>query len=776
MANINTYLQAILSAVYGEDVRGSIHDAIALINDVSEVVLSTGTAVTSATSSSTGFFEDSLYLNTNTYELWKCIGTDSWQSLGILKGDTGNGIDNIAKTSTSGLVDTYTITYTDGTTSTFDVTNGKDGTDGLDGSTWYKGTALTGTGTGITGFAGKVNDFYLNATTGMVYVCTQTGTALTALWDYVLTLSGGGGSITVVNNLNSSSTTDALSAAMGKKLNDKKQPNLTPGYGVAIDSSTHEITANLKAGTNVTITPDSTDDSLVIASTGGSGGLLPYFYIDSEAISTVTCFNKNDPTETVVVTAASSGHWECEIPHYGVWTVRSYNASQGNMDKDVTVDDVKEYHITDYHYQFNVDVTAPVGASIRLESTSGSAETYTGTGTGSVQHFTVSQASTSYKLRVSLEGDYLEETFTSNASTGGSTSYTFNSTTITVAVDSAFVNAGVQVSCGNSTAGVTLTSQTAAASLVFNVMRTGTWKISAVMSSKTYYSPDVNVASLSTTYTTTLKEKAQMYSFATCTDQQLADMLESYYNGAYDATDIALLKSTYMPIGAKRPIHLDQMAAGDGVSETHFDASGADYEYVIIGHEHDDLKVQSSGGKTKALLTLQQDRILFKDTTSASYSSNYPSTAEGGGYMESTNTNVNGWKGCVRRAWCNNTFYNAVESGIKSLIKQVVKLTSKGNQSSDIESTDDYVFFLSEIETFGAVTYSKAGEGSQYEYLQTAANIKKNPVYSGYTSACVWERSPYASSATSFCNVDENGSANYSNASYAYGLAPAFCI
>ena len=42
-------------------------------------------------------------------------------------GPTGNGIASITKTSTSGLVDTYTITYTDGTTTTFEVTNGEDG-------------------------------------------------------------------------------------------------------------------------------------------------------------------------------------------------------------------------------------------------------------------------------------------------------------------------------------------------------------------------------------------------------------------------------------------------------------------------------------------------------------------------------------------------------------------------------------------------------------------------------------------------------------------------
>lgn len=38
------------------------------------------------------------------------------------------GISSIAKTGTSGLVDTYTITFTDGSTSTFTVTNGSPGT------------------------------------------------------------------------------------------------------------------------------------------------------------------------------------------------------------------------------------------------------------------------------------------------------------------------------------------------------------------------------------------------------------------------------------------------------------------------------------------------------------------------------------------------------------------------------------------------------------------------------------------------------------------------
>lgn len=45
------------------------------------------------------------------------------------EGETGNGISSIVKTSTADLVDTYTITYTDGTTTTYTVTNGANGSD-----------------------------------------------------------------------------------------------------------------------------------------------------------------------------------------------------------------------------------------------------------------------------------------------------------------------------------------------------------------------------------------------------------------------------------------------------------------------------------------------------------------------------------------------------------------------------------------------------------------------------------------------------------------------
>ena len=64
---------------------------------------------------------------------WYVDGVNTTQPATGVKGDTGNGISNIAKTSTEGLVDTYTITFTNGNTTTFTVTNGAQGIQGLQG-------------------------------------------------------------------------------------------------------------------------------------------------------------------------------------------------------------------------------------------------------------------------------------------------------------------------------------------------------------------------------------------------------------------------------------------------------------------------------------------------------------------------------------------------------------------------------------------------------------------------------------------------------------------
>lgn len=84
-------------------------------------------------------------------------------------GATGNGIVGLEKTGTSGLVDTYTLTYTNGDSDDITVTNGKDGTDGQDGA-----AATITVGTVTTGSAGSSASI------------TNSGTTSAAVFDFVI--------------------------------------------------------------------------------------------------------------------------------------------------------------------------------------------------------------------------------------------------------------------------------------------------------------------------------------------------------------------------------------------------------------------------------------------------------------------------------------------------------------------------------------------------------------------------------------------------------------
>ena len=64
------------------------------------------------------------------------------------QGETGNGIASITKTATVGKVDTYTITYTDGTATTFDVTNGEVTEASLEEALYDKADVITNTASG----------------------------------------------------------------------------------------------------------------------------------------------------------------------------------------------------------------------------------------------------------------------------------------------------------------------------------------------------------------------------------------------------------------------------------------------------------------------------------------------------------------------------------------------------------------------------------------------------------------------------------------------------
>lgn len=259
----------------------------------------------------------------------------------------------------------------------------------------------------------------------------------------------------------------------------------------------------------------------------------------------------------------------------------------------------------------------------------------------------------------------------------------------------------------------------------------------------------------------------KIVTFAGGTDAEIAKMIQAHYNNKINISD-------YWAVGDTRSVSLSAMSA-TGVGESH---RAQTVQLVILDFDHDVLTYQlpSYNGHTKAALSIGLKDCLM-DASNASNPVNGSSDTEKG-YMNSTNTNVGGWKNCARRTWCNNVFFSALPSTWQSMVKTVNKKVSVGNNSSTIETVQDKIFLAAEIEIFGSTTHSFSGEGTQYQYYKNAtANRYKMPKWSSsYVSHVYWERSPRSGSSAYFCTVDYDGSANFTNANGAYGVAPCLCI
>ena len=179
--------------------------------------------------------------------------------------------------------------------------------------------------------------------------------------------------------------------------------------------------------------------------------------------------------------------------------------------------------------------------------------------------------------------------------------------------------------------------------------------------------------------------------------------------------------------------------------------NGQQYRIDIIGKNHD---TYASGGT--APLTFQMHDC-YTETKQMNYS----------------NTNSGGWQNSAMRTTHLPAILNMMPAEVKAAIRDVQKKSSAGNQSSSIQTTNDKLFLLSEIEIFGSTTYSFAGEGKQYAYYQAGNSKVKN--LSG-SARNWWERSPYSSNSTSFCIVGGSGSAGAYDASSSYGVAFGFCF
>ena len=179
--------------------------------------------------------------------------------------------------------------------------------------------------------------------------------------------------------------------------------------------------------------------------------------------------------------------------------------------------------------------------------------------------------------------------------------------------------------------------------------------------------------------------------------------------------------------------------------------NGTSYQIDIIGKNHD---TYTAGGT--APLTFQ-----LHDCYGTKYQ------------MNSSDTNYGGWTSCAMRSTHLPAILALMPSEVQAGIKQVNKMASAGSQSATINTTADKLFLLSEIEIFGSTTYSKAGEGTQYDYYKAGNSKVKNFSGSAYTW---WERSPLGSNSAFFCFVDSFGITNGNDASNSRGVAFGFCF
>lgn len=189
----------------------------------------------------------------------------------------------------------------------------------------------------------------------------------------------------------------------------------------------------------------------------------------------------------------------------------------------------------------------------------------------------------------------------------------------------------------------------------------------------------------------------------------------------------------------------------------------AGYSFDVIGFNHDTLTNASAYGDNtatgKAGITFQ-----MHDCFATAYT------------MNSSNTNVGGWKSSVMRTSTMATMKNYMSAGgWNTIVKQVNKSSGTGGgPSTDTETVSDSCFLLSEIEIFDSMAHSVPEEGTQYAYYKAGnSKVKKIGSYVGWW----WERSPYLKNSNYFCCVDESGNANYYRAAPdSYGVAFAFCI
>lgn len=310
------------------------------------------------------------------------------------------------------------------------------------------------------------------------------------------------------------------SSASISNLQDTDIQNLTNGQILKYDSDTQKWVNDDESGgsstlgglTDVTITTptngqilkyDAANDEWVNDDAPSGGGMVSHIIVESDAgESSVTVTLPSGTVKTCTQVEGSTTQWETTSDEYGTHIIDAYKDGD-DAQAMLNIQYVGEYLVHDEHYYHTINVTVMSGASIVI---TGNGETYSGTGTGSAVAFAVHGKGATYTVTTSVDGvSAASQTVTTPATSGQSTSLTFQYGTINLTYANDFRGASITCTDGNKT--ITKTAPNDANAMTFYPPNTGNWSISGAAGGVTYTaSPDpIVVSSLSTAVSANLQ-------------------------------------------------------------------------------------------------------------------------------------------------------------------------------------------------------------------------------------------------------------------------------
>lgn len=195
-------------------------------------------------------------------------------------------------------------------------------------------------------------------------------------------------------------------------------------------------------------------------------------------------------------------------------------------------------------------------------------------------------------------------------------------------------------------------------------------------------------------------------------------------------------------------------------------STGEQITVSILGFNHDDLSDNSG----KAGITFGMNNLL-----------------ETIYQMNPSDSNIGGWDNSNMRNTTMQTLFSQLPNDLQNVIKSVNKKASAGNQSTDIITSSDKLWLLSEVEIDGTENEVYKDEGYQYEYWRVVKDGTSSEGRIKYLSDGTgtvrgwWLRTAMLNKETSFAYVGNNGilyvsDSAVSNQTYRDGVSFGFCV